>query len=106
MNGGIEVLGRIGFLSEDRDLPMWMRVDDLLRYTAAFYPSWDASYATALRGELGLRPRPDGAGWAWYCLVKLEAALVPLRVSDPQAGQTIIQRDLWPETVLLDWSAG
>ncbi|HIV71058.1 MAG TPA: hypothetical protein H9903_09020 [Candidatus Aquabacterium excrementipullorum] len=60
----------------------------------------------ALVGELGLRPRPDGAGWAWYCLVKLEAALVPLRVSDPQHGQTFIQRDLWPETVLLDWSAG
>lgn len=60
----------------------------------------------AVVGELGLRPRPDGAGWAWYCLIKIEAALVPLRVSDPQHGQTIIQRDLWPETVLLDWSAG
>lgn len=60
----------------------------------------------AVVGELGLRLRPDGAGWAWYALVKLEAALVSLRVGDPQFGQTIIQRDLWPETVLLDWSAG
>jgi hypothetical protein len=60
----------------------------------------------AVVGELGLRPRPDGAGWAWYCTLKLEPALVPLMVIDPQTGQTIIQRDLWPATVLLDWSAG
>jgi hypothetical protein len=60
----------------------------------------------AVVGELGLRPRPDGAGWAWYCTLKLEASLVPLVVIDPQSGQTTIQRDLWPETVLLDWSAG
>jgi hypothetical protein len=62
--------------------------------------------AGAVVGELGLRPRPDGAGWAWYCKLKLEASLVPLTIMDPQTGQTTIQRDLWPETVLLDWSAG
>src|SRR5947208_1500712 len=32
-------LKRIGFLSENRDLPAWMRVDELLRYTRAFYPT-------------------------------------------------------------------
>ena len=40
-----EVLGRTGYLSEDRDLPNWMRLRDLLRYTQAFYPAWDAAYA-------------------------------------------------------------
>lgn len=60
----------------------------------------------ALTGELGLRPRPDGAGWAWYCTLKLEAATVPLLVMDPLLGHTLIQRDLWPETTLLNWSAG
>src|SRR5688500_18706024 len=39
------VLARIGYLSENRDLPGWMRVDELLRYTRAFYKSWDADYA-------------------------------------------------------------
>jgi len=43
------VLGRIGYLSEDRDLPGWMRVRDLLRYTSAFYPQWDGAYAEELR---------------------------------------------------------
>jgi ABC-2 type transport system ATP-binding protein len=48
------VLARIGYLSENRDLPGWMRVDELLRYTQGFYPAWDASYAEELRAEFGL----------------------------------------------------
>ena len=52
----VEVLGRIGYLSENRDLPGWMRVDELLRYTAAFYPKWDFAYAEELRKQLGLEP--------------------------------------------------
>lgn len=50
------VLGRIGFLSEDRDMPMWMRVDELLRYTRAFYPRWDPDYAETLRQQFQLDP--------------------------------------------------
>jgi ABC-2 type transport system ATP-binding protein len=50
------VLGRIGFLSEDRDLPMWMRVEELLRYSRAFYPKWDADYAESLRRQFQLDP--------------------------------------------------
>jgi ABC-2 type transport system ATP-binding protein len=48
------VLGRIGYLSEQRDLPAWMRVDELLRYTSAFYPKWDAQFADTLRRQFGL----------------------------------------------------
>jgi ABC-2 type transport system ATP-binding protein len=51
------VLGRIGYLSEQPDLPGWMRVHDLLCYTGAFYPKWDASYAEELREQFGLDPR-------------------------------------------------
>ncbi len=43
-----EVLSRIGYLSENRDLPGWMRIDELLRYTRALYPKWDPSYAKKL----------------------------------------------------------
>ena len=42
------VLGKIGYLSEDRDLPEWMRVGELMRYTQAFYPGWDRDYAREL----------------------------------------------------------
>src|SRR6202040_367629 len=34
----VSVLGRIGYLSEQPDLPGWMRVDEFMRYTQAFYP--------------------------------------------------------------------
>ncbi len=50
----VGVLGRIGYLSENRDLPGWMRVDELLHYSQAFYPQWDAAYAEQLRGQFGL----------------------------------------------------
>jgi len=53
----VAVLSRIGYLSENRDLPAWMRVDELLRYTEAFYPKWDRVYAEELREQFGLDPR-------------------------------------------------
>ncbi len=50
----VGVLGRIGYLSEQPDLPGWMRVDELMRYTQAFYPKWDMAYAEQLREQFGL----------------------------------------------------
>src|SRR5436309_250674 len=50
----VGVLARVGYLSEDNDLPGWMRVGELLRYTAAFYPRWDARYAEELCRQFGL----------------------------------------------------
>src|SRR5213595_2728892 len=53
----VAVLSRIGYLSEENDLPGWMRVDELIRYTSAFYPKWDDAYAEELRRAFAL----DGA---------------------------------------------
>ena len=50
----VEVLGRIGYLSEQPDLPEWMTVGEFIRYTRAFYPGWDAPYAEELRQQFGL----------------------------------------------------
>jgi ABC-2 type transport system ATP-binding protein len=50
----VAVLGRIGYLSEDGDLPSWMRIDELMRYTQAFYPGWDEAYANDLRRDFAL----------------------------------------------------
>jgi ABC-2 type transport system ATP-binding protein len=52
----VGVLGRIGYLSEERDLPEWMRVDELMAYTQAFHPTWDHSYARELINSFGLDP--------------------------------------------------
>jgi len=50
----VGVLSRIGYLSEDRDLPTWMRVDELMKYSRALYPGWDDGYAEELRQAFAL----------------------------------------------------
>jgi ABC-2 type transport system ATP-binding protein len=52
----VGVLSRIGYLSEENDLPGWMRVDELIRYSRAFYPAWDNAYAEELRRAFALDP--------------------------------------------------
>src|SRR6476661_1030607 len=52
----VGVLSRIGYLSEENDLPGWMRVDELIAYTRAFYPQWDDAYAEELRRAFALEP--------------------------------------------------
>jgi ABC-2 type transport system ATP-binding protein len=53
----VSVLARVGYLSEDNDLPGWMRVNELIQYTRAFYPDWNSSYAEELRQMFELDPR-------------------------------------------------
>ncbi len=52
----VGVLARIGYLSEENDLPGWMRVEELMRYSRAFYPAWDDAYAEELRQTFTLDP--------------------------------------------------
>ena len=52
-----EVLSRIGYLSEDRDLPDWMTVAQLMSYNKAFYSGWDESFADHLRDQFALDPK-------------------------------------------------
>ena len=53
----VDVLSRVGYLSEEQELPEWMRIDELMRYTQAFHPNWDMAYARALLDTFAL----DGA---------------------------------------------
>ena len=50
-------LSHIGYLSEDHDVPRWMRVEELMRYTRAFYPKWDQAYADELLQRFDLDRR-------------------------------------------------
>ena len=52
----VGVLRRVGYLSEEHELPEWMRIDELMRYSQAFHPTWDASYARELLETFGLDP--------------------------------------------------
>jgi len=50
------VLSRIGYLSELNELPEWMRVEELINFTRAFYQTWDDNYAQSLRQTFELEP--------------------------------------------------
>src|SRR5688572_33149101 len=44
----VRVLQRVGYLSEHREMPEWMRIDEFLRYLQAYHPTWDKSFANEL----------------------------------------------------------
>lgn len=52
----VKVLSNIGYLSENRDMPGWMRVRELMRYCRSLYPGWDPKYAEELRELFELDP--------------------------------------------------
>jgi len=97
----VAVLGRVGYLSEEPDLPGWMRVGELLRYTQAFYPRWDTAYAEDLRGQFGLdadaRVRTLSKGQrARLGLIAAEAHRPELLILDePSSGlDPLVRRDI------------
>ncbi len=45
---------RIGYVSENQELPEWMTVDYFLRYLSPFYPAWDHELAAQLQREFSL----------------------------------------------------
>ena len=53
----VGVLSRIGYLSEEPDLPGWMTITELMRYQSAFYASWDMAYANQLLDVFELNPK-------------------------------------------------
>jgi ABC-2 type transport system ATP-binding protein len=47
---------QIGYVSENQDIPEWMRVGALLEYLRPFYPTWDRDLASALLKQFDLPP--------------------------------------------------
>ena len=45
-------LQRIGYVSENQDLPQWMTLADLIGYCRPFYPTWDPAFAVDLAKQL------------------------------------------------------
>ena len=102
-----EVLGRIGVLSEDRDLPPWMRIDELMRYTHSFYPKWDPAYAEQLRAIFDLDPGAVVSSLSQGQLAKagLLVALAHrpefLVLDEPSSGlDPIVRRDILEAIIL------
>jgi ABC-2 type transport system ATP-binding protein len=97
----VSVLSRIGYLSEDPDLPGWMRVDELIRYTRAFYPAWDDAYAAelqqafALDGSARLRTLSKGQKARAGLLIALAYRPELLVLDEPSSGlDPIVRKDI------------
>ena len=95
------VLSRIGYLSEENDLPDWMRVDELVRYSRAFYPAWDEAYAEELRQAFGLDPtaKINGLSRGQKARAGLLVALAHrpelLLLDEPSSGlDPVVRRDI------------
>ena len=47
---------RVGYLAEDQQMWGWMRVREIMRFLAPFYPTWDMARAVQLVEQFGLPP--------------------------------------------------
>lgn len=50
----LSIRGRVGFVSESKDLPPDMTVAEILRFTATFYPRWDREQEVHYRNRFEL----------------------------------------------------
>src|SRR4249920_1434294 len=101
VKNAVKVLSRLGYLSEDRDLPPWITVAGLMRYSRPFYPTWDAAYAQEMREQFQLSPsatvRTLSKGeLAKLCLLVALAHRPELLILDePSSGlDPIVRRDI------------
>jgi ABC-2 type transport system ATP-binding protein len=51
---GVRDFQRIGYVSENQQLPDWMTPAELLDYCRPFYPTWDRALEQKLQADLGL----------------------------------------------------
>ena len=51
---GVREFARIGYVSENQELPDWMTVDQLIAFVRPLYPGWDDALCQKLRRDLDL----------------------------------------------------
>jgi ABC-2 type transport system ATP-binding protein len=88
----IEIRSRTAFVSEDKDLYAGMTVDELVRFTARFYPKWRADLASAyltqfeLRGDANVKNLSRGMRTKLALLLAFSTATELLILDEPTSG--------------------
>ncbi len=89
---------RVGYMAEDQRMFGWMRVDDLLRFISAFYPTWDRDLANEYvrKFELSKKAKVKHLSKGQNCRLALLLALVHrpelVILDDPTLGLDPIMR--------------
>jgi len=53
----VAVRRTVGYVAEDQRMYDWMRVEQIVKWTSSFYPTWDHAYAQQLLRQFDLPPR-------------------------------------------------
>jgi ABC-2 type transport system ATP-binding protein len=99
-------LSRIGYVSENQDMPSRMTVEQFLKYIRPFYPSWDVDLEKSLLQQLRLPPeRRIGALSHGMRLKMALACALPFRpkllvLDEPFSGLDPLVRDEFMEGLL------
>ncbi len=92
-------LQRIGYVSENQDLPQWMTLEDLVAYCRPFYPTWDPAFAAELVKQLdvpqGKRVKSMSRGMRMKAALLVSLAYHPelLIMDEPFAGLDPLVRE-------------
>jgi ABC-2 type transport system ATP-binding protein len=103
---GPAALQRIGYVSENQELPEWMSVEGLMAYCQPFYPTWDAAFGDALLAQLDLpRARPlknCSRGMKMKAALVVSLAYRPelLVMDEPFAGLDALVREEFSQGIL------
>ena len=53
----VAVRRAVGYVAEDQRMYDWMRVEQIIKWTSSFYPTWDDAYAHQLLRQFDLPPK-------------------------------------------------
>jgi ABC-2 type transport system ATP-binding protein len=53
----VTVRRAVGYVAEDQQMYDWMRVEQIIKWSSSFYPTWDRSYAEQLLRQFDLPPK-------------------------------------------------
>lgn len=102
----VEVLQRIGYLSENRDLPDGLSVQDFMRLMAGYYPNWNQEYSAELLTTFGINAssKIGSLSKGTRAQVGLIAAVAHrpdlLLLDEPSTGlDAVVRRDILNEVI-------